>query len=79
MKDKTHSMNMDSGGDGVVNGFTDAGMPSTRREQKMKQLKAAGLYDELQRDDINESAEMANSGNKQPGGFLPRNNFDDRF
>lgn len=79
MKDRTHSMNMDFGGDGAVNGYTDAGKPSTRREQKMKQLRTAGLDEVLRDECVNEAAEMENAGNKQPGGFLPRQNFDDRF
>lgn len=79
MKDKTHSMNMETGGDGAVSGFSDAGRPSTRRQQKMKQLDSAGLTDILSEECVNEAGEMSNSGKTQPGGFLPRNNFDDRF
>lgn len=78
MKDMTHSMNADHGGEGAVKGFTDPGSPSTRRQQKMKQLENANLADTLSCELVNEAAEMEYGG-QMSGGFLPRRNRTDRF
>lgn len=80
MKDKTHSMNMDTGGDGAVNGYTK--LPTTdlksRRDRKDRQMKWANLEDNegLQ---CYEGMDGADEDYDFPGGFLPRNNYEDRY
>lgn len=62
---------------GAMNGYTDAGTPSMRREKKREQMRDAHLLgnDALQEyENPNGSLEGTDIG-----GFLPRNNYGDRF
>lgn len=55
---------------------TDAGSPSTTREQKMKKLREGGMMDN---DVLMEKEDPLNGEGFSRGGFLKRNNFGDRF
>jgi len=77
MKDKTHSMNMDSGGDGAVNGFTKIpnGEVRNERERKDRQLRWANLEDN---EALMRFENKWDDDEDMYGGFLPRNNYEDR-
>jgi len=77
MKDMTDSMNSDNGGEGMQRGFTDAGKPEPTDAGHKRRMRQGGLAD-------NEALEFYEnpedgSGVTQPGGFLKRNNYGDRF
>lgn len=74
MKDRTHSMNMESGGGGAVNGYTDPGIPTSSHEDKRKKLAQGALLDTT----LGQVENLDPSGFSR-GGFLKRNNFSDRF
>ncbi len=78
MKDKTHSMNMEHGGSGAVNGYekvSTADLASTA-DRKARQMKWANLED-------NEALACFENTEERDedfdGGFLPRNNYEDRY
>lgn len=77
MKDKTHSMNMEQGGPGAVKGYEK--LPNsevrTERERKTRQLKWANLEDNKA---LMDYENITNSDEDFCGGFLPRNNYEDR-
>jgi hypothetical protein len=78
MKDKTDAMNRGHGNapEKGYESIPDSEVPK-RRVYKNDQLKGAGLLDNkaLQyQEDMNDEY-----GNDEIGGFLPRNNFHDRF
>lgn len=77
MKDKTHSMNMDAGGDGAVNGYSKIpdSEVSNQRERKMRQLKWANLEDN---EALLRFENVWDDDQDMDGGFLPRNNYEDR-
>lgn len=77
MKDKTHSMNMEAGGTGAVNGYEkipNSEMKS-RRDRKDRQMKWANLEDNM---GLEQYEGMKGADEDYYGGFLPRNNYEDR-
>lgn len=77
MKDKTHAMNMGLSSEDAERGYGDAGTPVSSRERKLRQMKWANLEDNpglKQYEGMNEADEDKHQG----GGFLPRNNYEDR-
>ena len=78
MKDKTHSMNMDSGGDGAVNGYERVSTKdlASWRDRKNRQLRWANLEDNVAMENFENTA---NDDEDMDFGFLPRNNYEDRF
>lgn len=76
MKDRTHSMNAPHGGEGSVNGYTDPGKPQTTRARKDRQMKWANLEDN---EGLREYEGMEGADEDFTDGFLPRNNYEDRY
>jgi len=77
MKDRTDSMNRGFPvGEGGEKGYSDAGMPQNSRERKNRQLKWANL-DDNEALECFENTEYIDQDMEQ-GGFLPRNNYEDR-
>jgi hypothetical protein len=78
MKDKTHAMNQDRGEDVIPN----SEIVTRRQYRKRKNMEAgldgptAPLNSSLQIEDVNEENADDDGG---IGGFLPRNNYEDRF
>ena len=77
MKDKTHSMNRDHGGSGTGNGYEKIPNSEVRNEseRKMRQLKWANLEDN---EALLKYENKWNDDEDMYGGFLPRNNYEDR-
>ena len=78
MKDKTHSMNMDTGGAGAVSGFErlpDSEIATTR-DRKERQMKWANLEDNKA---LAQFENCEYSDEDFDGGFIPRNNYEDRY
>lgn len=78
MKDKTHSMNMEASGSGAVKGYEkipDSEIKTTR-DRKDRQLKWANLEDNPA---LLQYENYAAGDEDFDGGFLPRNNYEDRY
>ena len=78
MKDKTHSMNMAHGGSGAVNGYEKLSTADlmTERQRKTRQLEWANLEDNKA---LMDYENVTNADSDFYGGFLPRNNYEDRY
>ncbi len=77
MKDKTHSMNMDDSGGGFVRGYEKIAPGEVRneRERKDRQLRWANLEDN---EALLRFENKWDDDEDMYGGFLPRNNYEDR-
>lgn len=78
MKDKTHTMNMGYSAQEAADGFerlADGSVPQ-RRKYKREQLKDAGLLNDKALSEFEN--QDGDEGASSPG-FLPRNNYSDRF
>lgn len=77
MKDKTHAMNRGHGGaDKGYETIPDAEVPR-RRQYKREQMRDAHLLGNEGLQEY-ENADGSDEGTER-GGFLPRNNYSDRF
>ena len=78
MKDKTDSMNSGNGGAGSINGYEKIpnSEMATRRDRKDRQLKWANLEDNKALMDYENYTNADDDW--LMGGFLPRNNYEDR-
>ena len=78
MRDKTHSMNAEQGGEGAMKGYTDPGKPELTNASHKRRMQQGGLAEDeaLQ---CYENVDGDDGGGVYPGGFLRRNNYDERF
>lgn len=78
MKDKTHSMNRDAVGSGSQAGYEKIPNSEVKssRDRKMRQLGWANLEDN---DALLKYENMYDADEDTVGGFLPRNNYEDRY
>lgn len=77
MKNKTDAMNSGLSSEDALNGFGNAGKPVSRKAYKTDQMKGAALYG----NEALTKAEnpMGDDEKSHIGGFLPRNNYSDRY
>ena len=78
MKNKTDSMNMGLSSEDAARGYGDAGVPMSRKQYKNRQLNVAGLLSDEALMEY-ENRDGADMNDAAPRGFLPRNNYDDRY
>lgn len=78
MKDKTHSMNMETDGVGAVKGYERLSNSEvmSERARKLRQMKWANIEDN---DALQKYENKYDSDEDMYGGFLPRNNYEDRY
>ncbi len=76
MRDKTHSMNAEQGGEGAQKGYTYPGSPEPTNAGHKRRMKQGGLADDeaLACYENNDGDE----GGFSVGGFLKRANWSDR-
>lgn len=77
MKDKTHAMNRGLSAEDAECGYSDAGKPALRRAYKNNQLKDASLLGNKNLMDFESAGD--DKPDTEMGGFLPRNNYTDRY
>lgn len=80
MRDKTNSMNREAVGEGSVSGYEKLSTAdvATWRDRKNRQEKWSGLYGN-EAMNFCEGTEQLEELNPEAGGFLQRNNYQDRF
>lgn len=77
MKDKTHAMNRGHGGaDKGYETIPDSEVP-TRKKYKDRQMRCAGLLDDTALSEYENRD--GDEGAEDLGGFLPRNNYSERY
>lgn len=78
MKDKTHAMNRGISADDAAQGFESAGKPERTNAAHKRRMQQGGLAEDeaLQ---CYENVDDDDGGPMQSGGFLRRNNYDERF
>lgn len=75
MKDKTDAMNRGLSAEDAERGFGDAGMPERTSASHKRRMQQGALADNA----ALEEYENPSDGKAQPGGFLRRNNYGERF
>lgn len=78
MKDKTHDMNRGFSAEDAERGFQDAGKPEPANAQHRRRMQQGGLANDKALSEY-ENVDGDDGGKVQPGGFLRRNNYDERF
>lgn len=75
MKDKTHDMNRGYSTEEAEQGFQDAGTPERTSAAHKRRMQQA----DLSSNEALQKYENPSDGVAQPGGFLRRNNYGERF
>lgn len=78
MKDKTHDMNRGYSALDAERGFGDAGTPERTNAPHKRRMQQGGLAED-EAIQCYENVDGDDGGKVQPGGFLRRNNYDERF